>query len=32
MAVDDEGKMYRMHTDEDTGFRFLKRYRVIWSE
>ncbi|NOR15024.1 MAG: 6-bladed beta-propeller [Candidatus Aminicenantes bacterium] len=27
-----KGKMYRMHTDEDSGYRYLKRYRVIWSE
>ncbi len=27
-----KGKMYRMETDEETGFRFLKRYRVIWSD
>lgn len=27
-----KGKMYLMHTDEDTGYRYLKRYRVIWSE
>jgi hypothetical protein len=27
-----KGKMYRMHTDEETGYRFLKRYRVIWNE
>lgn len=27
-----KGKMYRMETDEETGYRFLKRYRVIWSD
>ncbi len=27
-----KGKMYHMHTDEETGYRFVKRYRVIWSE
>jgi hypothetical protein len=27
-----KGKMYRMETDEETGYRFLKRYRVIWTE
>jgi len=27
-----KGKMYRMETDEETGFRFLKRYRVIWTD
>jgi len=26
------GKMYRFHTDEETGFRLVKRYRVVWSE
>jgi len=25
-----KGRMYRMHTDEETGYRFLKRYRVTW--
>lgn len=25
------GKMYRFHTDEDTGYRLVKRYRVVWS-
>jgi hypothetical protein len=24
------GKMYRMETDEETGYRTLKRYRIIW--
>ncbi len=27
-----KGKMYRMETDEETGYRFLKRYRIIWSD
>jgi hypothetical protein len=27
-----KGKMYRMETDEETGFRILKRYRVIWRD
>ena len=27
-----KGKMYRMETDEETGYRFLKRYRVIWTD
>jgi len=26
------GKMYCFHTDEETGYRFVKRYRVVWSE
>lgn len=26
------GKMYRFHTDEESGYRFVKRYRVRWSE
>jgi hypothetical protein len=26
------GKMYSFRTDEDTGYRFVKRYRVLWSE
>ena len=26
------GKMYRFHTDEETGYRIVKRYRVVWSE
>jgi hypothetical protein len=25
-----KGKMYRMDTDQDTGYRSLKRYKVIW--
>ena len=27
-----KGKMYRMETDEGTGYRTLKRYRMIWSD
>jgi len=27
-----KGKMYRMDTDEETGYRFLKRYRIIWTD
>jgi len=27
-----KGKMYRMETDEETGYRFLKRYRIILSD
>jgi hypothetical protein len=27
-----KGKMYRMQTDEETGYRFLKRYRVTWTD
>jgi len=26
------GKMYCFHTDEDTGYRLVKRYRVVWSD
>ena len=26
-----DGKMYTRETDEDTGYRIFKRYRVIWS-
>ena len=26
------GKMYCFHTDEETGYRLVKRYRVVWSE
>ena len=26
------GKMYRFETDDETGERYLKRYRVIWSD
>ncbi len=26
------GKMYRLHTDEETGFVTVKRYRVTWSD
>jgi hypothetical protein len=25
-----KGKMYRMDTDQETGFQTLKRYKVIW--
>lgn len=25
------GKMYRFHTDEETGYRFVKRYRIVWN-
>ncbi len=31
-AVILKGKMYRIHTDEETGLRYLKRYRMIWRE
>ena len=27
-----KGKLYRMPRDEETGYRSLKRYRIIWSE
>ena len=27
-----KGKMYRMEADEETGYLFLKRYRVIWAD
>lgn len=27
-----EGKMYRLHSDEETGFRTVRRYRVTWSD
>jgi WD40 repeat protein len=27
-----KGKMYRMETDEETGYRFLKRYHIIWTD
>jgi hypothetical protein len=27
-----KGKMYRMHLDEETGYRCLKRYRIVWNE
>ena len=26
------GKMYHMRTDEDTGYRSLKRFKIIWKE
>ena len=25
-----KGKMYRMDTDQDTGYKTLKRYKVVW--
>ena len=25
-------KMYRFHSDEETGYRYVKRYCVVWSE
>jgi hypothetical protein len=25
-----KGKMYRMETDQDTGYRNLKRYKIMW--
>lgn len=27
-----KGKMYLMETNEETGYIFLKRYRIIWSD
>lgn len=27
-----KGKMYRMHTDEESGYRYIRRYRVVWSD
>ena len=27
-----KGKMYRIETDEESGYWFLKRYRVIWTD
>jgi len=27
-----KGKMYARKSDEETGYRFFKRYRIIWSE
>ncbi len=27
-----KGKMYQMETEKETGYRFKKRYRAIWSE
>lgn len=27
-----KGKMYRMETNEETGYQFLKRYRVNWTD
>lgn len=26
------GKMYRFHSDEETGYMMVKRYRVVWNE
>lgn len=26
------GKMYRMHSDEETGYSHVKRYRTIWNK
>lgn len=26
------GKMYCFHTDKETGYRLVKRYRVVWSD
>jgi len=26
------GKMYHMKTDEETGYRSLRRYRIIWTD
>ena len=26
------GKMYRFHTDEETGYRFVKRYNIVWNK
>ena len=26
------GKMYHMKTDEETGYRSLKRFRIIWKD
>ena len=26
-----DGKMYRMHIDQDTGYRSIKRYKVSWN-
>jgi hypothetical protein len=30
-AIFKKGKMYRMDRDKDTGYRTLKRYKVIWN-
>jgi hypothetical protein len=27
-----KGKMYRMHLNDETGYRCLKRYRTVWNE
>jgi len=26
------GRMYRFHSDEETGYMMVKRYRVVWNE
>jgi hypothetical protein len=26
------GKMYRFHTDEESGYMYVKRYRVVWNK
>lgn len=26
-----KGKMYRLHTEEESGYQYVKRYRVVWS-
>jgi len=26
------GKMYRFHTDDESGYRFVKRYDIVWKE
>jgi len=26
-----KGKMYRRHSDKETGYTYVKRYRIIWS-
>jgi hypothetical protein len=26
-----KGKMYRMETDQETGYRSIKRYKVTWN-
>ena len=27
-----KGKMYQTHTDKETGYRYVKRYRINWSD
>jgi len=27
-----KGKMYVLHADQDTGYTYIKRFRMIWSE